>query len=217
MYDAGKIDKLSRLLFSFGKGVSFFMVVVCCIAFVVGLVNYLGAAPDRLEAPEFEEFMPYLKLPGTESLNQDFSKIDTRRAIENKYNEHLKGIVTKYKYDTEFYRQMVDWMSMVPPNRRTRFVHGLDMFLEGFSEWLESNKESLQLQQSEVRQLYRNMADRYQTIFTELLRKEENRWQASYQERTNLLLFIVGTLIFLVLFLLVPIALKIEENTRFFK
>jgi len=217
MYDAGKIDRMTKMLFSFGKGISFFMVLVCCVAFIVGIINYFGAAPDRLEPPEFNEFMPYLNLPGAEKVNQDFSKIDTKRAIENKYNEHLKDIVTRYQYDTEFYRQMVDWLSMVPPNRRTRFVHGLDVFLEGFSEWLEENKETLQLQQSAERELYRNMAAKYQTIFTELLRKEETRWQASYQERTNLVMFIVGTLIFLVLFLLVPIALKIEENTRFFK
>lgn len=217
MYDAGKIDKLTKLLFSFGKGFSFFMVAVCCIAFVIGLINYLGAAPDKLQPPEFNEFMSYLSLPGTEAVNQDFSKIDTKRAIENKYNEHLKDIVTKYKYDTSFYRQIVEWMTQVPPNRRTRFIHGLNTFLEGFTVWLEENKETLQLDQGAVRDLYRNMALKYQSIFTELLRKEETRWAASYQERTNLLLFIVSTLIFLVLFLLVPIALKIEENTRFFK
>lgn len=217
MYDAGKIDRLTKLLFTFGKGISFFMVLACCVAFVVGLVNYIGAGPDKLQPPEFDAFMPYLNLPGEEAVDQDFSKIDTKRAVENKYHEHLKNIITKYQFETDFYRQLVEWMSHVPVNRRTRFINGLDVFLEGFTEWMHENKDTLDLPKGAVRELYNNMALKYHVIFNELLRKEEVRWAASYQERTNLLLFIVSTLVFLVLFLIVPIVLKIEENTRFFK
>lgn len=217
MYDAGKIDKLSRILFTFGKGVSFFMVVVCCIAFVIGIINYIGAAPDRLQSPEFNNFFTYLNLPGERVVDQDFSKIDTKRAIENKYDEHMKRIVTDFNYETAFYAQLVDWMTQVPVNRRTRFIDGFYTFLDSFKDWLEDNQEKLQLDAAATRALYNDMARKYQAIFTELLRKEELRWQTSHQERTNLLLFIVSTLVFLVLFLLVPIVLKIEENTRFFK
>jgi hypothetical protein len=217
MYDAGKMSKYTALLFNFGKFFSFFMVLVCLVAFVVGIVQYFAAAPDRLQEPDFTSFKPYLGLPGERVVEQDFSRIDTKRAIENKYDAILKRIVTDFNFETQFYGQIVDWMSHVPENRRSRFVAGLHSFLEGFRDWMEENKDTLQLNGEQSLELYHNMAKKYEMIFSELLRKEENRWKTSFQERTNLLLFIISTLTFLILFLMVPILLRIEENTRFFK
>lgn len=217
MYDAGKIDTLTKVLFSFGKFLSALMVLASLIAFVIGIFQYIGAAPDKLQPPEFDSFTPYLGLPGERPVDQDFSRIDTKRAIENKYDEHMKNIVKDFQFETGYYNQLVEWLSTVPENRRTRFIDGFYSFMNGFQTWVKENKTKLKLTNEQVRGLYLDMGRRYQTIFTELLRKEEARWDASYQERTNLLLFIVSTVIFMVLFLIVPIALKIEENTRFFK
>ncbi len=217
MYDAGKMNKYTALLFSFGKFFSFFMVLVCLIAFIVGIIQYFGAAPDRLQEPDFKAFKSYLGLPGERVVDQDFSRLDTKRAIENKYDSILKKIVTDFSFETQFYGQIVDWMSHVPENRRTRFAGGLYSFLDGFRVWLEENKDTLNLNGEGTLELYHNMAKKYEMIFSELLRKEEQRWEASFQERTNLLLFIISTLTFLILFLMVPILLRIEENTRFFK
>ena len=217
MYDAGKTDAFSKLIFVLARGVCFLMVAVCCVAFVVGGIMYLNAGPERLQAPEFKSFLPYLGLPGERPVDQDFSSIDTKRAIENKYDQHMKRIVTEYRFETPFYAQLVDWMAQVPENRRTRFIDGLYVFLGGLGSWVKQNQEALKLDTAGEHELTLNMARKYQTIFMELLRKEQDRQQASAQERSNLLLFIVSSLVFLVLFLLVPVLLKIEENTRFFK
>ncbi len=217
MYDAGKLNKYTSMLFSFGKLFSFLMVFVCIIAFIVGIIMYLGAAPDRLQEPEFEDFMPYLGLPGERVVDQDFSDIDTKRAIENKYDGIMKNIVKDFNFETQFYNQLVTWLAQVPENRRSRFIGGLYSFLDNFTEWMKENKDTLNLGSEDSTVLYRNMANKYEKIFAELLRKEEVRWAASYQERTNLLLFIISTLTFLILFLMLPIILRIEENTRFFK
>lgn len=216
MYDSGKIDKATLLLFTFGKRISILFVLACAVAFSVGIVKYFDAAPSKLEVPRFEAFLPYLGVSGQRQEEPDFSTIDTKIAVENKYDSHIKRIIKDYNFNTEVYYTLLDWLSHTPDHRRTRFINGLYDFLGDYKTWLQKSNK-LPGDSNASNDLFMNMAVKYKRIFVELLKKEEVRWAASYQERTTILLFAAFSLIFLILFLLVPIVIKIEENTRFFK
>jgi len=216
MYDSGKIDKMTLFLFTVGKRVSFILVLACAVGFGVGIMKYIDAAPSRLQEPRFEAFMPYLGISGQRQEDPDFSNIDTKIAVENKYDSHIKRIIKDFNFNTEIYYTILDWLSHTPEHRRTRFINGLYNFLADYKDWLQkSNKMPADTAASS--DMFMNMAGKYKRIFIELLKKEEVRWAASYQERTTILLFIGFSLIFLVLFMIVPIIIKVEENTRFFK
>ncbi len=216
MYDAGKIDKGTLRLFSLGKRLSFLLVIISMLAFIISIVKYIGAAPDVLQPPQFNDFAPFLGVTGQRQEDPDFSKIDTKIAVVNKYDSHLKSIITNNRLDTSAYDTIVSWMTATPDHRRTRFISGLSDFLKEYTAWMKSNNK-LKEGEEPTNEMYMSMAAKYNRIFIELLKKEEQRQDASFQERTYLLIAIIASLIFLVLFLLVPIGIKIEENTRFFK
>ncbi len=217
MYDNAKRDAFIIYVGRFGRKISFGLALICLLALFVGVVEYMGSGPEKLQEPSFDAFQPYLfDAAGQQKQDLDFSIIDARRAVENKYDSHIKKVVTDYSFDQGMYITLVNWMTRVPENRRTRFITGLYDFLDDFKGWLEK-KENEALAKSAGPTLYKNMADMYNSIFLERLKKEEVAWTASFQERENILIFIGFSLIFLILFLSVPILIKIEENTRFFK
>jgi hypothetical protein len=216
MYDSGKIDRMTLFLFNFGKRISFLFVIACAVGFSIGVVKYFDAAPSKLEEPRFEAFLPYLGVSGQRQEDQDFSTIDTKIAVENKYDSHMKRIVKDFNFNTEVYYTILDWLSHTPEHRRTRFINGLYNFLSDYKAWMQKSNK-LPADTAVASDTFMNMAVKYKRIFVELLKKEEVRWTASYQERTTILLFVAFSLIFLVLFMIVPIVIKIEENTRFFK
>ncbi len=216
MYDSGKSDRMTNLFLRFGKITSLCIASLCLILFVIGLFMYLGAAPDRLQEPEFDEFLPYLDVSNQSKKELDFSMIDTKRAVTNKYDSHIKNIIKDYNLDTGTYETIVEWLASTPINRRTRFVDGLYDFLGGYQDWLEQQKD-LNLEGTDKKALFMTMANKYNRIFIQLVRQEKGRWDASYKERTYILMLLCFSLIFLVLFLMIPILIKIEENTRFFR
>lgn len=216
MYDTGKTDKVTTTLFKYGKLASSFLAVACLIAFVIGLFQYLGAGPSRLQAPDFSDFKPYLGLSESTEVERNFSRVDTKIAVEKKYDAHINKIIKDNELNEGSYALFVGWLAETPPNRRSRFINGLDDFLDDFSDWLEENSTD-DLTNERRRNMTMNVAKKYNIIFEELVEKEVDRYQRSYQERTNIVLFLACTLIFFVLFLIVPLLIRIEENTRFFK
>lgn len=216
MYELKKKDRLSYVSLRYGKLIAFLLMGVLFVALIIGLVQYISAPSRDFDAPRFTDYQPYLENIGVRNVDQDFSEIDTRIAIIKRYDEDIKKVLITGGMETESYDTLVGWLVQVPENRRSRFITGLQGFLE---EFLESQKKAPEEERinEDLNVFMSRLALTYKNIFFDLLKKEKLYESETENRQSRILLFIGVTLNLLILTLLFPIVIKIEENTRLYK
>ena len=216
MYELGKLDKLSFISIKYGKTIAFLLMLVFLAAVIIGAADYFTEGPKPFRTPVYEDYKPYLGITGERAVQQDFSEIDTRIDIERNYGAEIKNILVLGNFDQEFFQTLVDWLVRVPDNRRSRFLYGLEDFLDGYAEALNQDA-TINPTPEERTELFLRMATTYKSIFYELVDKEDRSRAQSAQHQTATLLFIGIALLLFLVALIFPVVLKIEENSRLFR
>jgi len=202
----GRLDKFLIFSFKFGKVVSGLFVFIFFLSFIGGIAYYFIAGGSSFKTPEFETVIAYYEDDNKSSSSLDFSDIDTRRKLEDKYGDEIKDIIRDYKLSNSSYDAIVGWIRVAPENLQDEFMDGIKDFLKDSKKWAKK-KDKKDPDYSEV-------ANSYKSMFFESL-EEMKKQEGKTSELKMMILAAVGcSLILFIIFLLIPILIKIEENTR---
>ncbi len=122
---SGKIDRLLRFSFRFGKLVSAFFIFLFFLLFVSGIAYYFVAGNAGFRTPAFEDVRSVLEDRGKSYSSHDFSEIDRKRKMENTYGDTVKKMIIAYQFSEGNYDVMMKWILAVPDEFQKKFIrHG---------------------------------------------------------------------------------------------
>ncbi len=155
--------------------------------------------------PEFEDVRPLLEDRGKSYSSHDFSEIDRKRKMENTYGDTIKKMIVAYGFSEGNYEVMMKWILAVPDEYQKKFVHGMEDFLKDTEKWARKNNEK--------DMDYAQFTNQYKEMFFNALREMKEKNQEISQRKMVILGSIAASLVLFIIFLIIPILIKIEENS----
>jgi len=226
---ANFFDKVLRLAFSFAKGISAIIVIVCLLIAVFGIIAVFfiptNAEDETLDTPTFPE---YLRLKqkerqsqvqaGNRQASSDTNNSDSFNSSSwgeynvNKFDSLIDGLCKDYNLNKS---QLLEWLKYMNAKRREAFISGLSSFLgESKVHFGKSGGGNIN---------YAKGAMYYKSMFDEKLDKLENVTLNNTMKRARaaiirrfLLMAVASALGMLLSFLILPLLIQIERNTRIF-
>ena len=137
----------------------------------------------------------------------NYKEISERRAVETKYGDKIQKIVVENGLDQAVYDIYVRQMSDLDKKYRTQFIEGLKRFMKDGNSYIKKQGNKTDMSTADVANLYDDMFD---SAITE---SEMSRVE-SKAKRIGSLIAIGSALSAMILFLIIPLLLQIEVNTR---
>jgi len=200
------ITRLNRFLFfsfKIGKYISAFCIVLFFLLFMGSAVFYLTSFGTSFEKPEFKSSQ-YQKTKYEQKKNYDFSKVNERRSIQNKFDKKIRKVVN-LGFVEDSYESFIDVLSDYPEEYREAYIDGIYDYIKNGKEFRDKTKSDYEL---------RDFLLAYDSQFkAELQRVKSENFEAK-TKNWIILGVIAASMLLYMLFLLIPILIKIEENTR---
>ena len=199
-------SRLNRFLyfsFKIGKYISAFCIVLFFLAFIGSTIYYFTRFSASVDTPEFRGNQ-YQKSNYEKKKNYDFSKIDTRRNVQNEFDKIIRKIIN-LGFAENSYDLFVDGLSEIPEEYRESFIEGLYVYLIEGKKYIENNKTD---------QTLPKLLMEYDSKFRAEMKRVKAKNLEAKQKKWTILYAVGISLLMYMLFLLIPILIKIEENTR---
>ena len=224
---ANFFDKVLRLAFGFAKGISAIVVIVCLLIAVFGIVAVFfiptNTDNEKLDTPTFAE---YLKLKQMERQRQkQAGNTQASSATNNsdsfnsgawgeynasKFDSLIDGLCKDYRLDKSV---LLEWLRYMNSKHRESFLTGLSSFLgESKRHFEKSGGGNIN---------YAKGAIYYKAMFDESLDELENvilnnamKKARAGMIRKSMLMAVASALGLLLSFLILPLLIQIERNTR---
>jgi len=237
-------DRILRLTFRFAKMLSVLIVFLCLLVVIGCLIRLLTLRPETAEAAAAPSFQAPLfrdlkaemaastqKTPKTETQQPESRAtylgppVSRAERIERKYGERLQVLVADYQLYRDSYSAMLEWLEAVDDEHHESFVSGLERFADSVDAYMSDKSNTERLSMSRAmnwywREFMRAIKEytyaRNSASLAELQRVAENeaaRLAVAVERR--MLLFVIGaSLGTLLAFLVLPLLIQIERNTR---
>lgn len=149
---------------------------------------------------------PYFEKSESLGTAPDFSDIDQKREVENKYGSKIKKIMA-FGFAASTYDGFVVDLLALPSEYRGKYINGLHDFLTDGIKYAKKNNKKQELSVTNLEKSYRG-------VFNERMRAIEMQKIVQKMEDLTILGVAGGSLLLFIVFLLIPILIKVEENTR---
>ena len=196
------MEKLNNILFKTGKNIS---TILCIIFLLIIACSFIGFCisfkPVKMEYPQYSLYVSEKKIKEGDSSRisdtriKNYYRIIEDIAIQNNYNKYGKEVI-------------LDAIKPIEESKREEFVTGLKPFLFDYQQELNRNKK-----EGKVNELVNVISD-YQDIFISNYQDREFEKLRLVTLKYICLSTIISSILFFILCLILPILLKIEENTR---
>ena len=202
----GKVDLFLEKVFFWSKYLSAGIVGLCCLVLVGLSFSLLGTWFTSFNVPRFSVIEESFKEEASSQRpSQDYRLFDEKRKVEKEYGDEIQKIVKKFNFSPSSYDVLVRDLVNIPDKWRRTYLDGLKNFLKEAKKFREKHADAPSLPQAA--NFYRDM------FFAEIERAKAEK-EAAGEKRLFLLAGIGVTILVLLAFLLVPLLVKIEENTR---
>ena len=198
-----RLNKFLFFSFKIGKYISAFCIVLFFLLFIGSTIFYLTSFGTSFKTPEFKSSQ-YQKNKYEQKKDYDFSKVNERRSIQNKFDKKIKKVVN-LGFVEEGYDVLADGLSEYPEEYREAFIDGLYDYLKNGKEFRDKTKAEYELY---------DFLLAYDRQFKDELRRVESENLEAKTKKWTILGVIAVSMLLYMLFLLIPILIKIEENTR---
>jgi hypothetical protein len=185
-------------------------VFLCVLIVVGGIAYFLVSGSKGVSTPDFDEVIETEKMIlelGRKVDKENYKEISERRAVETKYGDKIQKIVVENGLDQAAYDIYVRQMSDLDKKYRTQFIEGLKRFMRDGNSYIKKQGNKTDMSTADVANLYDDMFD---SAITE---SEMSRVE-SKAKRIGSLIAIGSALSAMILFLIIPLLLQIEVNTR---
>jgi predicted Zn finger-like uncharacterized protein len=197
------------LFFSFkvGKIISAVSLVLFFLVFIGSVAFYFINQMHSFSPPDFDQARRYLENESQNSAKQknySFAKVDEKRKVQDKYDKVIRKIIP-FGFKEEAYEEFIDDIMRFEEAYQDDYIYGLEKYLQNWSE-LKKQKQNT----PDLKTVY----PLYERMFAEKLQASELGKQQAAARNYVILCVIGASLVLYILFLLIPLMIKIEENTR---
>lgn len=207
---SSKLNALLSFSFRIGKYISAFCIVSFFMVFIGASIYYFTTLGSSFEQPTFNP-SSYHRDKSGDFKSYSISEQNSRRKIEKKYDDQVKFIVQhlyKREYWDKYYDKTFDEIANIPENYRDAYANGLVDFIEDASNYYQNNQI-----EGKVPTFY-EVKSTYDSLFQSEMSRAEYEKKSAKQKGWIILGVIGGCIFLFMVFLMMPILIKIEENTR---
>jgi hypothetical protein len=217
-------DRVLRLAFRFAKGISAIIVALCFINLIVCVIALFVVQPKKipvphqLSLPDFSEFKQQVENQRPQQTTQSASdyaqqSVFPSQSIEGQFGKQLDDLCTKYGLERQ---TLINWLVELQNQNRALFLSGLNTFLADAEDYKLKNQSAF---------TYANFADYYHKAFGQAVQQYEADIASALAHnqseieridtiRKLMLMSFAGSIGCLLAFLILPLLIQIERNTR---
>ena len=200
-------NKFMAGVFKFGKVIAALFSLLSILVMIGALIYYVFAGPSSVKVPDFE------KPNATESGAKDEDgKVSNKlfKELRDKYGKKVDELIEICGLDAkDDYNRIIEVLAKFDTDDlRSLHIKGAIAYVKDFKAYADSQKEKL-----EPRDYLRSI-DAFTDSFEKAIEAAEASKVVSSMKRSTALTVCGSALVGLILFLIIPLLIKIEENTR---
>jgi hypothetical protein len=200
------INKIMGFVFKIGKIVSAIFILLCALTIAILGLIYFFSGSGGVETPDFNELLEEQRDNST-SEKQSYSNLEDRREVEKKYGDKIQDIVKKNDLSEQAYDVFINKILSIPKKLRAQYVSGLEDFLS-------DAKKHIQKEGSNAKVSVIDAANIYNDLFEQAIANVKISKAEAAALKSTMLIGIGITFGAFILFLIIPVLLQIEINTR---
>ena len=212
----GKLDSFLFFTFKFGKIISTVCLAVFFIGLILSAILIFNLKGSGFENPNFDTVKAYYDQQNTQQQSnvsqsddaQNLNYIQEKIKVERNYKDIIKVIIKQNQLDPLFYDYMLKELVDIPDNQRSNYMAGLEKFMsDGVKYFRENGKFDNTINAEDI-------ASTYKSMYQESLNKQQQSETDSKIQQVTIFGAAATSLLFFIIFLILPLLIKIEENTR---
>ena len=196
------IDRFLTRVFKASKVVSAVFVLICLLTMAGAALYFLATGPDSVEAPKFE----FQEDSQGGNSGDGYDNISERKEIEGKYGDDVLEVIKKYDFSEQAYDIFMEYIIACDPSNRKIMVKGWVRYLKDAARYIKKNEETTM-----------EMSDAAMSYFDEFdysVGRNSMNNLMNTGKRTASLITLAASLTIMLLFLILPLLILIEKNTR---
>ncbi|MCK5826531.1 MAG: hypothetical protein KAG93_05815, partial [Desulfuromusa sp.] len=201
MKSSSMIDRFLFKVFTIAKSLSALIIGICILVAVLAGVG-LVVSGSSFEVPKFSTYLEIVS--GNQSRD---GSIEAGLSVEEKYGDRVNAIVKKYNFTPEGYDWLIDKIISTDEEFREEYVDGFEDFLEDAQKYVNENGEKAKTSVIDA-------SNEYKDLFDASLRIAKISKMESASSRLYLLGAIAVSVLVLLAFVMIPLLILIEKNTR---
>jgi len=198
------MENIMSFSYKFAKGISFILIVVSLVVFVGSTLFLVFSSSDGFRTPEFGEVLQS-DLGVSRLNNNDYSGTEERRKIEKEYGDQVLNIVKINKLPDKKYNNIIRGLVKLDENYQSDFVNGLERFLDDASVSGKENKVDYNIE---------TVMNEYIQAFEYAMNREVHSKAENEMKQLQILGVMGVSLLLFIIIIIIPVLIKIEENTR---
>ena len=200
----GMADAFMDKVFFFGKLFSALAMIGCAIVQAGSFLYYLICGGGSLEVPTFDTAAATALAANGDVPN--LAPLKEKNAVQKKYQSKINTLlkVGNCTHSSDF-NTTVELMCKIDPDLRSDFINGGIKYIEKSRKWHQDNSKEFNGTQCFVK---------YSEEFLDAADKMKAEGLAAKERKSKALAVFGSACLGIVLFLMIPLLIKIEENTR---
>lgn len=207
----GFVDSFFIKLFKASRLISALIVTICLIVIILTGIGLLFSGPKSLDVPDFstirsaieEEEVPQI------SKTEDYAVLEKRRDVEKQFGDRVNKAIRNYNLSAEAYNILISDLLEMDKKYRRKYIRGFTRFLGGAENFLKEQKEDDEFYFS-----IPDAANSYREMYSDAISEVEFSKIDAAENKMYLLAVLGFSLLLLLAFLVIPLLLQIENNTR---
>ena len=200
-------DKFMACVFKFGKIVAALFMFLCILAMAGSLVYYVFSGASSVKIPDFDDVKAEIEAEKKSESESGGISNALYKQLRNDYGSKVDDLIEVGGLDAKNdYTRIINALAKIDEDMRSAYIRGAISFLKDFKAYAKKNSKvefdgNIGLQQ-------------YNAMFEMAMEEASKSKTISGMKRSAALGVCGGSLIGLILFLIIPLLIQIEENTR---
>lgn len=202
----GMADRFMRGVFKFGKVIAAIFMFLCLVTMALSLVYYVFCGSSGMEVPDFDDVKEQLEQRNSGDGNaSDVKEVAEMNAVRKEFESDIFEVMKICNLDKDCFEIYVRKLAGMEKSVREDFMDGLLDFVKDAKKYFEKKGEKFDGAKA---------VNEYDNLFSEARETAKGGELEAKLKRSGALATCGGALLGLVLFLIIPLLLQIEENTR---
>ena len=205
------VDSFLLKIFNAAKFISAGIMGVCLFVIIGALIYLLIGGSTSISVPDFDDLRETIEQSpkSSSTSSSDYSNLEKKKEIESEYGDDILDIMKTYKFNDEAYDGIIELLMDIDDEYRGKFVDGLEDFLDDAHDYITDKGKDAKIKIGDA-------ANAYIAMFqNEIKRAHIAQLESKFQKKIALAVIGVALLVMLA-FMLIPLLIQIEQNTRRF-
>ena len=200
-------DKFMACVFKFGKIVAALFMFLCILAMTGSLVYYVFSGASSVKIPDFDNVKAEIEAGEKSESESGGISNALYKQLRNDYGSKVDDLIEVGGLDAKNdYTRIINALAKIDEDMRSAYIKGAISFMKDYKAYAKKNSK-IEFNGGNGLQLYNEM---FEMAKADAAASKE----ASAEKRSTALSVCGGALIMMILFLIIPLLIQIEENTR---